>query len=184
MKTVVLFLFPFLCLSCDKPSPVEAPPVAAIEVDTPAPAPCPFPEYDPPDVVPGTGCRNPCQFVYEGWVDFEGGVLQVNCLRLPLSSPALAFSVDSTIIRHVGYGFLKVLRIQAPGIGAWCAGKVFFLAEGCPAPERHMLLLAHDGMSEFRVIWPKGFWDCAAGKRINFRIIARNPLALEGGGEP
>ena len=190
MKTVFLFLLPLFFLSCKKGASLEEPPGAANEaptapVDTPtASAACPHPEYDPPDMVPGTNCIDPCQFVYEGWVDFEEGLLDINCQRLPLSSPALSFSIDSTLIRQVGVGYLKALRIQAPGIGAWCAGKAFFLAEGCPAPERTFLYVGHDGVSEFQVVWPKGFWDCAAGKRINFRLIARNPLGLKGEGEP
>ena len=189
MKTVLLFLLLPFFFSCNKGASVEEPPVApeeavTFQLDTPASSPCPYPEYDPPAVVPGTDCQNPCQFVYEGWVDFDAGALNINCWQLPLSSPALSFSIDSTIIRHVGLGYLKVLRIQAPGIGAWCAGKAFFLAEGCPAPERTFLYVGHDGVSEFRVVWPKGFWDCVAGKRINFRLIARNPLGLRGEGEP
>ena len=189
MKTVFLFLFlvPLFLLSCEKGAHLQEAPAgvpADTQADKPAPSSCPYPEYDPPDIVPGTNCHDPCQFVYEGWVDFEEGLLDINCQRLPLSSPSLSFSIDSTLIRQVGVGYLKILRIQAPGIGAWCADKAFFLAEGCPAPERTFLYVGHDGVSEFQVVWPKGFWDCAAGKRINFRLIARNPLGLRGEGEP
>ena len=190
MKTVILFLLLLFFFSCEQGAFVEEPmaasdEVAAVQADTPASSSaCPYPKYDPPDIVPGTSCQDPCQFVYEGWVDFEEGLLDINCQRLPLSSPSLSFSIDSTLIRQVGVGYLKALRIQAPGIGAWCAGKAFFLAEGCPAPERTFLYVGHDGVSEFRVAWPKGFWDCVAGKRINFRLIARNPLGLRGEGEP
>ena len=37
---------------------------------------CSLPASDPPPVAPGTNCRNPCQFVYEGWVDFNREVLE------------------------------------------------------------------------------------------------------------
>lgn len=107
MKTVFLFLLPFFFFACQKGAsldeqpgdPEEAPPV---RVDTPAAsASCPHPEFDPPEIVPGApNCLDPCQFVYEGWVDFEEGVLEVNCQRRPLSSPALSFGIDSTIIGH------------------------------------------------------------------------------------
>ncbi len=191
MKTVFLFLLPFFFFSCQKGAPLgelsdnpgEAPPV---RIDTPAAsASCPHPEFDPPDIVPGTtNCIDPCQFVYEGWVDFEEEALMVNCSRRPLSSPALSFGIDSTIVRHVDRGFLKVLRIQAPGIGAWCSAHAFFRVEGCPVPERTFLYVGHDEVSEYRVVWPPGFWECAAGKRILFRIIARKPLALADGDSP
>ncbi|MCB0551751.1 MAG: hypothetical protein KDD19_29565 [Phaeodactylibacter sp.] len=184
MKTVLIFLLPLFFLSCQKGASLDELPdnpgaAPLVRVDTPtASAACPHPEYDPPDMVPGTNCIDPCQFVYEGWVDFDAGVLEVNCQSRPLSSPALSFSIDSTIVRHVGLGFLKVLRIQAPGIGAWCSARAFFRVEGCPPPERTFLFIGHDEVSEYRVVWPPGFWECAAGKRIHFRIIARQPLAL------
>lgn len=186
MKTSPFFLL-FLALfsaACEKGAALPQPPAAR---DSPAEAParpCPYPVYDPPAIVPGTNCVDPCQFVYEGWVDFEEEVLEINCRQLPLSSPALSFSIDSTLVRYVGRGFLKILRITAPDIGPWCAGMAFFRAEGCPGPEQYFLCAGYDGTSEFQVAWPEGFWDCAAGKRISFRLVARKPLALEGGGEP
>lgn len=184
MKTVFLFLLPLFFFSCQKGAALEEPSgsaeeAAAAPVDTPAAsASCPHPEFDPPDIVPGTNCHDPCQFVYEGWVDFEEGMLKANCQDYPLSSPGLSFSIDSTIVRYVGRGYLKILRIQAPGIGAWCAGHAFFRADGCPGPERTFMHIDGSGVSEYRVAWPPGFWECATGKRIHFRIIARNPLAL------
>ncbi|MCB0551268.1 MAG: hypothetical protein KDD19_27100 [Phaeodactylibacter sp.] len=184
MKTVFLFLLPLFFFSCQKGTALEEPPDTANEtavapVDTPAASAfCPHPEFDPPDIVPGTNCHDPCQFVYEGWVDFEEGMLKANCQNYPLSSPGLSFSVDSTIVRYVGRGYLKILRIQAPGIGAWCSGHAFFRAEGCPGPERTFMHIDGSGVSEYRLAWPPGFWECAAGKRIHFRIIARKPLML------
>lgn len=156
MKTenLCLLFLAFFFFSCGRVS-LQEPPTAPVASTEPTTDSCPYPEYDPPAMVPGTNCNDPCQYVYEGWVDFEAGVLEINCQSLPLSSPALTVSIDSSTIRHVDYGYLKVLRIQAPGIGSWCRDrdKVFFMAVGCPGPERHSLYLAHDGMSEYRVVW-------------------------------
>ena len=186
MKTgnLCLLFFTLFFFSCEKSVFLQEPPAAPTSlVEAPADS-CPYPEYDPPAVVPGTNCNDPCQYVYEGWVDFEKEELVVNCQSLPLSSPALSFSIDSTIIRYVGIGYLKALRIQAPDIGPWCAGKVFFRAEGCPSPDRVFLHVGGDGISEYRVVWLQDFWGCAAGKRIHFRLIAKKPLVLEGDSEP
>ncbi|MCB9290710.1 MAG: hypothetical protein H6560_25605 [Lewinellaceae bacterium] len=175
------FILSLFFLSCEKGASPQEPPAALPQAQAGS---CPYPVFNPPPMAPGTNCYNPCQFVYEGWVDFEQGVLEANCQQRPLSSPALSFSIDSTIIRHVGLGFIKVLRIQAPGIGAWCTANAFFRVEGCPPPERTSLFVGHDEVSEYRVIWPPGFWECAAGKPIHFRVIARNPLALENDNGP
>ncbi len=113
MKTVFLFLLPFFFFSCQKGAPLGELPdnpgeAAPVRVDTPAAsASCPHPEFDPPDIVPGaTNCIDPCQFVYEGWVDFREEALMVNCRRRLLSSPALPFGIDSTIVGHVDHGFI------------------------------------------------------------------------------
>ncbi|MCB9298263.1 MAG: hypothetical protein H6559_34900 [Lewinellaceae bacterium] len=181
MKTACfsLLLLAFVSYSCEEGAAALMQPTSPIgQPDTG----CPYPEYSPPDTVPGTGCADPCQFVYEGWVGFGEGALMANCRRLPLSSPALSFSVDSALVREAGVGYQRVLRVRAPGIGPWCRGKMFFLAEGCPAPERLFFYVGGDGVSECRVAWPPGFWDCLQGRRINFRLVAQNPLAFDSGG--
>lgn len=168
MKTLLCFFLMLVLCSCSfHPLPEEQ--------DR---EPCFYPIYDPPTIVPGSNnCINPCQYVYEGVVNFEENRLEMNCLEFPLITEKMRWSIDSNTVRHITEGYIPIIRIQTPGFTHWCARDFSFMEIACLDIEVADLKIVHyDNTGEIQIRMGPGFWNCYSGSDFLFRLTATQPF--------
>ena len=168
MKTISMVCLLFLW-TCNKPLPNLTP-----DFDLP----CPYPSFKPPPIVPGTNCLESCQYIYEGWVNFQSGLLNINCGDFPLECDQWSwdhrYQYGSTCVTE---GYFPIFRIQTPGFSSWCKRYFLFQVSDYEMSVSTISTITQGNTGEVRLIMKEGFWDCYPGP--GYSLPLRYQIAFE-----
>lgn len=138
--------------------------------------PCATLTYQPPDSIPGTECKNPCVYVYQGKVNFETGLLQINCREYFLDSVRMDWSIISEgypVYVQQTYWPAIFIRVERPQ--ELCQWDFQFQYQGKAPFEIQHFCHCDDG---FRIVPQPSFWEAYHREKgsFEFRFTSKVPL--------
>ena len=163
MKTTFYFLLLFI-VSCTKPGSSLLP--------------CPYPVFKPSKHIANSNCLNPCQYVYEGILNFSENQLEVNCTTIPLNSESLTIQLDTNrVFNQHGYP-LPIIRVLGDFNIGWCKRDFVLSNPACESDILDIHTIAYSDINELQIWLNRSSYDCYFFHDLEFRITSKNPLIL------